>query len=306
MEIDELTSTDHDGPTPMDEDEPVAKSRFEPTLPDSELERDSSLPSRPTKQLLGDSLLLSPQSIDRTLPATNLTVEPLDVARKIEIAFRLDLDDMFRCNGDQYADKIAQPNAFLLYDPQKHIEELELIPRWLCMYHVKVFSPQEMGLGGAWDAFKQLVLEGGSGIIIASPDFDGYSCLPGFGEVLRGTVRLWSVGDQPRADHSIWNPKASADTHFDRLEIFPHGGVIYITDDVFEKKPQLALQIVEHFFAKIAAGRKVESDVIPGTYINDGILLWRLGARPELMKWIGDICMNHQTEIEEGDPDYVR
>ncbi|KAK7185445.1 hypothetical protein PSPO01_08561 [Paraphaeosphaeria sporulosa] len=224
---------------------------------------------------------------------------------QIEKAMLLDLDEMLRCNGDQHEDVLAGPNALILYDPELYKEQSLLLERWLALNYLKVFSARRMGFDAAWNGFREVVLDGGSGIIIAPPDFEDYASLPGFGDVLRSPVRLWSLGHQPVADYNIWDPETLEERPYDRFAVFPHGGIIYITDDVFMKEPQLALTIFEHFFAKIEAGRNVDSDVVPGMYINDGILLWRIGVRPELMKWIGDICMNHQAEIEGGDPAYI-
>ncbi|KAL5424987.1 hypothetical protein PMIN07_010671 [Paraphaeosphaeria minitans] len=231
--------------------------------------------------------------------------QALYIKHQVEGAMLLDLDEMLRCNGDQHEDVVAGPNALILYDPELYKEQPRLLERWLAVNYMKVFNTRRMGFYAAWDGFREVVLDGGSGIIITPPDFEDYASLPGFGDVLRGTVCLWSLGHQPVADYNMWDPKAPKDRPYDRFAIFPHGGIIYITDDVFLKEPQLALTIFEHFSAKIEAGRNVDSDVIPGMYINDGILLWRIGVRPELMKWISDICVNHQAEIEGGDLDYT-
>ncbi|KAJ4289546.1 hypothetical protein N0V90_010875 [Kalmusia sp. IMI 367209] len=242
-------------------------------------------------------------SKDEEQPTTPMAAVPIiQMKRTIEKVLKLDIEEMFRCNGGHDGDSIAERRAFLMYDPGEHMEENELITRWLIMHHVEVFS---LWFDGAWDAFKQRIIDGGTGIIITHPEFERYAEVPGFGDVLRGKVRLWSVGMQEGAGFSIWDPNCSQDLHYGRFEIFPHGGVIYITDDVFEKKPQLALKIVELFISKVEAGRKVDSHVVPGMYIDDGLLLWRLGVRPELMKWIGDTCLEHAAEIAAGDPDHA-
>ncbi|KAF1979178.1 hypothetical protein BU23DRAFT_595140 [Bimuria novae-zelandiae CBS 107.79] len=189
-------------------------------------------------------------------------IQPADMKRKIEAVMPLNYEEMFSCNGNEYEDVLAQPNALVLYDTEEHDAKHELITRWLMMNHVLIFNSWTMGLHNAWDAFKDKIMNGQSGIIIAAPDYEDYASLPGFGDVLRGTVRLWTIGYQNTANYSIWDAKASQEVVWDRFQIFPHGGIIYITDDVFETKPQLALRIVEHFFAMIEAGRQVESDVI--------------------------------------------
>jgi chromo domain-containing protein 1 len=294
MEVDEPPLAHFDSPVPTQVDEPVEESRDE--LVSQGLVKRGELP-------VEDSLPLPPQEHGSNRIRQ---IQPAEAMRKIEDAMHLDLDDMLRCNGDQYEDVIAGPNALILFDPAESYESTVMLEQWLAMKYMKVFSPLRMGFDAAWNGFAQLILDGGSGVIIAHPEYEDYAGLPGFGDVLKGTVRLWSVGCQPGADYNMWDSNTSTDTPYDRFAIFPHGGIIYITDDVFEKQPQLALTMFEHFFAKIEAGRKVDGDVIPGMYVNDGILLWRLGVRPELIRWIGDMCMDHQADIDEGDPNYVR
>lgn len=225
-----------------------------------------------------------------------------DLKRRIETVLKLNFEEMFTLNQSQDVDEICDRRAFLMFNPREHVEDYQLIQRWLLINSVEIFCIQ---FNGAWDGFKQCILDGGSGVIIAHPEFESFSEVPEFGEVLRRDVRLWSVGIQEDAQFSIWDP-SSSQLQYGRFEIFPHGGIIYITDSVFIEKPQLALKIVELFFCKIEASRKVEGPVIPGMYIDDGLLVWRLGVRPELMKWIGDKCIERTAEIAAGDPDDVR
>lgn len=243
------------------------------------------------------------QEVDSTLKSNGHSVDAEWEDEKVK---QLDLSEMLRSNCDQCEDIVSGTNALVLYDPSVYQKQPRILEQWLATNDMNIFNTCRIGFNEAWNGFKEVISNGGVGIILAPPDFEGYSSLPGFGDVLRGTVCLWSIGHQPKADHSIWDAQASAERPWDYFAIFPHGGTIYITDDVFQKKPQLALAIFEHFFAKIEAGRSVDADVYPGMYINDGILLWRIGVRPELMKWIGDICEDHRAEIEDGDSDYVR
>lgn len=87
------------------------------------------------------------------------------------------------------------------------------------------------------------------------------------------------------------------------MDIFPVGGFIYITDDVFEKKPQLALLIVKSFFAKIDKLRQYSGPVSPWQEVDDAPLLWRLCVRPELMEHLLQRCEELGDKLEAGDPD---
>jgi chromo domain-containing protein 1 len=90
---------------------------------------------------------------------------------------------------------------------------------------------------------------------------------------------------------------------YDCIEIFPVGGFIYITDEVFEQKPQLALSITQSFFAKIDRLRLLDGPVSPWQEVNDASVLWRLCARPELMASLFRQCEEHEKELEAGHSD---
>lgn len=75
----------------------------------------------------------------------------------------LDFEDMFASNGGEEAVNLLESRVFLMYHPEDHFEELEIITRWLLLHHVQVASTSYQG---AWAVFKQQILQGGSGIII--------------------------------------------------------------------------------------------------------------------------------------------
>jgi chromo domain-containing protein 1 len=92
----------------------------------------------------------------------------------------------------------------------------------------------------------------------------------------------------------------------DCIEIFPLGGFIYITDDVFETKPRVALKIIQLFFAKIEKLKRFAGPLSPWQEVNDASLLWRLCVRPELMAYLFQYCEDHVKELDAGDPDMQR
>ncbi|PZC97145.1 hypothetical protein A1F95_04945 [Pyrenophora tritici-repentis] len=212
---------------------------------------------------------------------------------RIGSALKLNFKDMFaRSDG---ANPFVDRRAFLFYHPEQHAEELALITRWLMMYHVQIGSATHEG---AWEHFRQQIEQGGSGIIIAHPDFDFYTALPGFGAVLRKEVRLWSIGVQEGYECDSARSDRPAVTRHDCIEVFPVGGFIYITEEVFEKKPQLALKIIQLFCAKVTRLRNQKSITDEA---DDSDLLWRLCVRPELMEYLLKHCEDHEKELEAGD-----
>ncbi|OAG19235.1 hypothetical protein CC77DRAFT_1021396 [Alternaria alternata] len=212
----------------------------------------------------------------------------------------LDFEDMFASNGSEEAVNLLESRVFLMYHPEDHFEELEIITRWLLLHHVQVASTSYQG---AWAVFKQQILQGGSGIIIAHPDVEYFTAFPGFGEVLRQNVRLWSVGLQPSLDYDHALTDGLPVLQYERIEIFPLGGFVYITEEVFETKPQLALEIVKLFFAKIVSLRGRAGPLAPWQEVDDASLLWRLCVRPELMEYLFQRCEDHAMDVNAGDVD---
>jgi chromo domain-containing protein 1 len=88
---------------------------------------------------------------------------------------------------------------------------------------------------------------------------------------------------------------------YDCVRIFPHGGFIYITDEVFEQKPVEALKIIKLFVAKVDKCRSVRGPIDFHTSIDDGHLFWRLVTRPELMQTTWDWLMAHEAEVTAGE-----
>lgn len=149
----------------------------------------------------GDHSSSISQQGSRSAPIRAIQSE--ETESKFESQLSLDFKEMFSCNGGQKGDLIAEPNALLLYNPEQHTKEHDIITRWLSSNHVENVFRYWTGIYDEWNGFKELILAGGSGIIVAHPDFEHYSILPGFSDVLRGTVRLWAVGGQEVAGFNI-------------------------------------------------------------------------------------------------------
>jgi chromo domain-containing protein 1 len=71
---------------------------------------------------------------------------------------------------------------------------------------------------------------------------------------------------------------------------------------VFEEQPQLALQIVKLFLAKIDGLYKATGLVSPWQDISDLNLCWRVCVRPELMEYLFERCEEQIEALEAGDP----
>ncbi|KAF2031615.1 hypothetical protein EK21DRAFT_62655 [Setomelanomma holmii] len=198
----------------------------------------------------------------------------------IERALKVDFEDMFEWGSDEDGTIMVDRRALLLYHPEDHAEELELITRWLLMHHVEVSNAWSTG---CWEYFRQHIGKGGSAVVIV--------------------IRLWSLGVQEGIGYDPTLSSSTSEVQQHCIEIFPVGGFIYITDDCFEKKPQLALEIFKLFFARIDKLRQFAGPVSPWQEVDDACLLWRLCVRPELMEYLFQRCEAQAAQLDAGDAD---
>ncbi|KNG45676.1 hypothetical protein TW65_07570 [Stemphylium lycopersici] len=201
-------------------------------------------------------------------PPPEATCEKLQ--KRIHSVCKLDFQDMFARNDSKGATTLMDLRAFLVFHPEQHSEELEIITRWLLMHHVQVAG---IHYQGAWAVFQQQIKRGGSGVVIEGIEYD------------------------PALSN------AQAVCRYAPIEVFPVGGFIYITDEVLEREPLLALRIVELFFEKIVRLKQLEGPLSLGQQVDDATLLWRLCVRPELMEHLIQYCEEHEDELKAGDAD---
>jgi chromo domain-containing protein 1 len=110
----------------------------------------------------------APQALMIVLPTPTYMQAPTrinctEMKNVIESACELDFEKLFRQNdkNDGHLDR----RAFLMFHPKDHMEEFDLITRWLMMHHVEVCS---LWLDGSWDYFLQSVMGGGTGVVLVS------------------------------------------------------------------------------------------------------------------------------------------
>jgi chromo domain-containing protein 1 len=120
---------------------------------------------------------------------------------------------------------------------------------------------------------------------------------------LLNRVRVWSFGYQEGVEYDTAFSHLPFDKKHHCIELFPAGGLIYITDDVFETKPRLALDIVKLFLARIAKLRPAKGSETPWQDVDNINLHWRLCVRPELMEYIYEKCEEQSEALDAGDPD---
>ncbi|KAF1918091.1 hypothetical protein BDU57DRAFT_514657 [Ampelomyces quisqualis] len=264
-----------------------------------------NLPSPVEEQQAPSTSDLMPEMMQRAVISTPLALPPpanfpcLNMKQHIEHALKTSFDVMFSWSHNGNQRTFLDRSAFLLFHPVDHAEELELLTRWLLMHHVDISNPW---FQGGWEHYTERLAHGGSGIVIVHPDFESFSELSTLGQLLRKQVRVWSLGVQLHREH---NPAASdftPNTIHDCIEIFPLGGIVYITDHVFEEQPQLALQIFKLFLAKIDDLHKATGSASAWQDVSDLNLHWRLCVRPEFMEYLFERCEEQVEALEVGEP----
>ncbi|EUC45680.1 hypothetical protein COCMIDRAFT_94886 [Bipolaris oryzae ATCC 44560] len=239
----------------------------------------------------------SPEAVETVEPGA-LEATCGKVLKRIDSVCDLNFEELFGSNNCERGIKLMDRRAFLVYHSEEHAEELELITRWLLMHHVEVSG---MHFPGGWANFQQEIKSGGSGVIIVHAAFEYFTELPGLGDILQHEVRVCSLGVQEDIEY---DPALSLDPPvygYGPVEIFPVGGFIYITDEVFDKEPQLALKIIELFLAKVEKLKQLKGLPNPGRQVETANLLWRLCVRPELMKYLINYCEKYADRVDSGD-----
>ncbi|CAI6328565.1 unnamed protein product [Periconia digitata] len=233
-------------------------------------------------------------SVKSQAPATPVEKSTMDLKKRIEQACKLNFKEMFVYNSETVQDATLDKRAFLVFHPCHHLEELEVLTRWLLIHHVEVFN--FWSNGGEWDAFKNEIAQGGTGIVITHPDFELFAEISGFSQILKANVRIWSIGHQPGLEFDTNLPHIFPDIQYryDRIEIFPHGGIVYITDDVFLNQPTQALDIIKHFIAKVEACRRIIDGPIDPWRLVD-FLPWRIGVRPDFMEFLYNTVLRYEA-----------
>ncbi|KAH7112158.1 hypothetical protein B0J11DRAFT_542776 [Dendryphion nanum] len=258
-------------------------------------------------EMLGSMAQQDASEMSTSLPSTRQTQlsDPImstdQMLKMLEESCGLDFLRMFSYNLEtREGNSLMDRRAFLVFHPVDHAEELDIITRWLLLHHVEVFGFWD---DGAWNHFKTQTLRGSTGVILAHPEFFHWWQVPEFGKVLRSNIRVFSVGFQYANEMDLEASTQFTKPKYACIEIFPHGGLIYITDDVFDRKPVEAAKIMELYCSKVHKCHELGGFADPWKYISDGPLLWRLATRPELMESIMNWLQEHEEDLHANRPE---
>jgi chromo domain-containing protein 1 len=139
--------------------------------PDSTSTNDTDMVDTTTLKPTKENAMHSPPMIKEKPPVQLVKddlpakLSCLQLKRTIEEAVKIEFNNLFGWSSSGNGFTMVNRRAMLLYHPEDHSEELEVITRWLLMHHVEVSSAW---YSGSWDYFRQQILKGGSGIIMVS------------------------------------------------------------------------------------------------------------------------------------------
>ncbi|OAX82881.1 hypothetical protein ACJ72_02763 [Emergomyces africanus] len=153
--------------------------------------------------------------------------------------------------------------AFYLYFPPGVEAEFQLVLRFLKHYDMVAFSNR---VDGDWEKFAKTAT---TGTVLFHQKFVQYENMPKLAKLLRASVNVFSISLAQPIKHLDY------ETHLQRL--FPHGGIILMTEDFMLKEPKTSLKVLRWF------GSFIERKY-PGT--------WKIFLRPNVQVWLLDLCMS--------------
>lgn len=145
-------------------------------------------------------------------------------------------------------------------------EEVALLKDYFEGLRRKVYTSHA---GHVWDFFRQSY--GKCCLVIVHPSELFTGTIPGLNKLLVETgagMRVFSIGVQH--EQCIREGRKPA---YEAQRLFPHGGITFITDDVFVYYPEKATQIIEQFL-------KETKSKPPGAELS------KIGARPGVKDWL--------------------
>lgn len=179
---------------------------------------------------------------------------------------QLNIRDVFLQNFSMTFQKLATfgsnaANEFYLLFPESEStiqQEFELLCVFLKEHKARVFSNRTPA---DWTSFSKVSRRGA---VIFHSSYENYYELPNLHEMLSKQCNFWRA--------SLRTPLRSTQPtrHFER--IFPHGGVILITEDFMVMQPEATTIILDWFHDNYVKGR------FPGH--------WKLMVRPHALTWL--------------------
>ncbi|RHZ72359.1 hypothetical protein CDV55_106049 [Aspergillus turcosus] len=188
---------------------------------------------------------------------------------KPSIENTVDLDVFFREQFSVTYDLLASVNDakkptkaqvfYLMFPAESEVvqQEYELMHEFLKRHKAVTYSSR---LPEDWERFARTIQKG---VVLAHESFMNYHALPYFKDLIQRNVSFWSLSLTKALQY------ADQSSHFQR--VFPHGGVILITEDFMLKDPEATLVILA--WLKDWIRQK-----FPGS--------WKVMFRPNILDWL--------------------
>lgn len=158
----------------------------------------------------------------------------------------------------------------LIHMPPERHGEADLLVKYFEGLRCKVLTTRN---AGTWDLFRKNF--GNLCLLVVHPTEDYYETLPGLSSFVMNNgsgAQVFSIGVQYQ--QCLREDRAS---EYGACRLFPHGGMNFITDDVFVYYPEKALEIIEKFLENT-------KNKPPGGETS------KIGARPGIKQWLSDLA----------------
>lgn len=187
-----------------------------------------------------------------------------DICRK---ELKLDGDRIFAG-----LEKTLDKNVFLMFS-SRMTPEVQILTAYLLSLGATVYHAD---IPGSWELYK---IRSKTGVVLFHPSMNQYWQIPNLHLLLHGGhYNFFQLGI-----HLSWTDGSDPGTSYSCTRLFPQGGLLFITDDVFEFHPKAAAQVLEMFFEE--ADRKAVG------LKNDRVL-----TRPDLREWLLDLVDKYAVE----------
>ncbi|EEH37676.2 hypothetical protein PAAG_08094 [Paracoccidioides lutzii Pb01] len=215
--------------------------------------------SEPTKEM-GKRDIPIPPSIP-----LSVIKGPTDIKSTFRERFGITYDELSIVNTSH---KKRTARSFYLHFPDEVEDEFQLVLYFLKQHDMVVFSNR---IEGDWEKFVKTAT---TGTVLFHEKFIHYDSMPEFSKLLRNPINVFNI--------SLTEPirNLHGASHLERL--FPHGGIILITEDFILKHPKISLDILRWF------GHFIEKK-FPGT--------WKMFLRPKVQVWLLDLCKSWPDDI---------
>lgn len=236
--------------------------------------RGRSTPLRPTAETAS---IESHPSASSAQPAEAMheTSEATSIETSLRAEIRTDVELAKKSLDSIDRNKLLVIDTGLIRDvcihmPSSRAGEMRLLYEFFKKFNCKVFRSHSRE---QWELFRDAHKKTTT-LLILHPDESFIETLPGLHSFIvdhGSNARVFSIGVQ-----RLMCLDEAREPAYEAQRLFPHGGMTFISDDVFVYYPEKATEIIDKFL-------KATAPKPPGAELS------KIGARPGIRKWLLDI-----------------